>query len=118
MRLASTRNLPVVAVVLATIGITSLMSESTFADEKPQTHTVIISEFEFSPAVLEVEAGDTVIWVNQDIVPHTATARDGSWDTGFIDSNESKQVLVQANQTLSYHCLYHPGMKAQLRYKQ
>ena len=118
MRLVAIRNLLIVAVLFATISITSLMPELTYADGSSQTHTVIISEFEFSPAVLEVEAGDTVIWVNNDIVPHTATARDGSWDTGFIDSNESKQVLVQANQTLSYYCLYHPGMKAQFRYKQ
>src|SRR2546423_277336 len=45
---------------------------------------------EFHPAVLTVAAGDTVVWVNRDIVPHTATATGGTkWDTGQLTHGQS-----------------------------
>src|SRR5207237_808880 len=39
-----------------------------------QTHTVVIRELKFQPAVLTVKVGDKVEWKNDDIVPHTATS--------------------------------------------
>jgi plastocyanin len=43
-------------------------------------HAVSISGMKFNPANLEVAAGDTVTFTNQDSAPHTATANDGSFD--------------------------------------
>ncbi len=34
--------------------------------EKPQTHYVSLSSEAAKPSVLEVKAGDTVVWINQD----------------------------------------------------
>ena len=61
--------------VLAFAALSPLSSAP--ADTKPgaKTHTVLIKGFKFVPEQLEVEAGDTVIWKNEDIVPHTATAK-------------------------------------------
>jgi plastocyanin len=36
--------------------------------------TVEIREFKFEPETLTVHEGDTVVWKNDEIVPHTATA--------------------------------------------
>ena len=44
---------------------------------KPVTHTVTIDATSYQPARLAVHAGDTVVWVNKDLIPHTATARQG-----------------------------------------
>lgn len=38
----------------------------------------------FEPYVVRVPAGTTVWWDSHDGVPHTATASDGSWDSGVI----------------------------------
>ncbi|MGH6815246.1 MAG: hypothetical protein ACREC6_06060 [Hyphomicrobiaceae bacterium] len=43
----------------------------------PKTHTVNISGFEYDPAVLVIEEGDTVKWLNKDHDGHTAS-RDAS----------------------------------------
>ena len=80
-----------------------------------QTHHVEISQFEFKPSLLEVKHGDTVIFTNRDIVPHTATAADLSWDTGDIASGESKQIKVEKDMYWDYFCKYHVAMKGQLR---
>lgn len=77
-------------------------------------HIVEITDFAFVPAKLEVESGDTVTWINRDIAPHTATADDGSWDTGLISQNERGSVVVSSGMLMDYYCEYHPMMKAKL----
>ena len=48
---------------------------------KPVTHTVTIDATRYQPARLVVHAGDTVVWVNKDVIPHTATAKGGGFDS-------------------------------------
>jgi len=43
---------------------------------------------------LSVQIGDRVTWTNLDIVPHTATTTDGSWDGGEFGLNESVEIVV------------------------
>jgi plastocyanin len=56
---------------------------------RPKTHTVTIHGMQFVPANLEVNLGDTVIWQNQDIVPHNATSTRKSFDSGAIEPGGS-----------------------------
>ena len=78
------------------------------------THKVEISRFEFVPAKLRVRPGDTVIWTNRDIAPHTATGIDESWDTGEIVQSASMSIPVSSDMQTSYFCRFHPNMKAEL----
>ncbi len=75
------------------------------------TITVEITNFEFKPAAIKVKKGDTVVFINRDIVPHTATADDGSWDTGSITTGESQEIIISENMTSSFYCFYHQAMK-------
>ena len=69
----------------------------------------------FHPAHLLVAAGDTVVWINKDIVPHTATATGArAWDTGTIASQDSSRQIVKAGADSSYACALHPTMEATL----
>ena len=74
------------------------------------TWQVTIQGFAFSPANFEVKAGDTIIFVNADNAPHTATAEDGAFDTGRIDPGQSAEVTIPAG-SHPYVCQYHPMMK-------
>jgi plastocyanin len=47
---------------------------------EPKTHTVTIEEMRFHPERLTVARGDTIVWVNRDLVPHTATSAAGRFD--------------------------------------
>ena len=74
-------------------------------------HAVEIRGMKFSPAALTVAAGDTVTFTNMDAAPHTATAADGSFDTGRLGKGQSATVTVAAGEH-AYACAIHPSMKA------
>ncbi len=78
-------------------------------------HQVEIKGFAFVPERLDVKVGDTVTFTNLDIVPHTATANDKSWDTGNLDQNESATITITADMMADYFCLFHPNMVAALQ---
>jgi putative membrane protein len=75
-----------------------------------RTHVVTIAGMEFTPATLDVVRGDTVVWINKDIVPHTATAASGKFDSGKIEAQNSWRYLVRSSGRFSYACSYHPTM--------
>lgn len=73
-------------------------------------HVVDIAGPAFRPAHITVQAGDTVTWINRDIVPHTATADGGHWDTGKIAAGARVTVTVTDDMAGGYICAYHPSM--------
>jgi plastocyanin len=54
--------------------------------------------------------GDTIVWTNHDLVPHTATAAGGGWDTGALAQNATGQWIATAG-IHPYVCAYHPTMR-------
>lgn len=80
----------------------------------PETHTVEIREMAFRPAELRVRAGDTIVWVNRDFVPHTATAPDSAWTSPPIARGERWRMVARAPGTSTYICAFHPAMEARL----
>ena len=58
---------------------------------------------------------NTVTWVNNDTVAHTATSdssQPNSWDSNFILSDESWSYTFTRAGINNYHCTPHPWMKA------
>jgi plastocyanin len=79
----------------------------------PQTHTIVIEAMQFSPASLTVRRGDRVVWRNNDLVPHTVTAK-GQFDSGAIAANESWAYVAGTPGAAPYVCTFHPTMTATL----
>ena len=71
---------------------------------------VTIKDYAFTPATLTVPAGTTVTWTNNDPVPHTATASDGSFDSGNLNPGQSFSFTFATPGSFSYVCQYHAGM--------
>src|SRR4051794_28715055 len=71
---------------------------------------VEIVNFAYGPDPVQVQTGGKVIWQNMDSVPHTATADDGSFDTGTIDEGKLKSETFKEAGTFAYHCEIHPEM--------
>ncbi|HJR60589.1 MAG TPA: cupredoxin family copper-binding protein [Vicinamibacterales bacterium] len=85
---------------------------------KPVTHTVTVDATSFQPATLTLAAGDSVVWVNKDIIPHTATsAKKGIFDSGTIATGESWKHTFKTAGDLAYICQFHPTMKGSLKIK-
>lgn len=69
----------------------------------------------FQPRVLELQRGDTVVWINRDLVPHTATAeRKPAWTTGSLAQDQSGQYVARQTGEVPYFCEFHPVMKGTL----
>jgi plastocyanin len=78
------------------------------------SHTVRIEGMKFQPERLEIRAGDTVTWVNADLVPHTVTAASRSIDSGSIAPNAKWTKVVRGRGEIDYVCRFHPTMKGVL----
>jgi plastocyanin len=81
------------------------------------TESVSIRDFAFAPGNLQVPVGSTVMWTNYDDVPHTATAKDGSWDTGLLNKGDTKTITFDKAGDYEYYCKVHPNMVARLTVK-
>jgi len=94
-----------------------LVDEDPEADKKPKpiaiaaaSTGVTISDFQFSPASVTVNVGDTVTWTNNGPTPHSATSTSGVFDTGIMDAGQSGSHTFTEAGTFAYICTPHPNM--------
>jgi plastocyanin len=80
----------------------------------PRSHTVEIRGFAYLPATLQVAAGDTVVWVNRDVVPHTATQDGRGWDSDTLSVGEAWRLVAAGRGSQPYYCAFHPTMRGEL----
>lgn len=72
--------------------------------------TVTIADFSFTPASITIHVGDTVTWTNHGPSAHTATANNGSFNTGVLQKGQSASHTFNTAGTFSYICSIHPFM--------
>jgi LPXTG-motif cell wall-anchored protein len=72
--------------------------------------SVTIVDFEFQPGSVTIDQGDTVTWTNNGPTAHSATAPDGSFDTGIFPAGQSRSHTFEQAGTFSYICTPHPNM--------
>lgn len=90
-------------------------TESTESEPAPsgaaaKSEKVDIVEFTYQPDPVVVQVGGKVTWQNQDTAPHTATADDGSFDTGVIEKGKLGSETFKEAGTFTYFCEIHPTM--------
>jgi plastocyanin len=76
----------------------------------PATHEVSIEAVSFVPATLTVNRGDSIVWMNRDPFPHTATA-DGGFDSRALAPDASWTLVAAVAGEIHYVCTLHPTMK-------
>lgn len=76
-----------------------------------KTQAITISGFAFSPQILAVTTGDTVVWTNKDASPHTTVSDNALiWDSGTLSKDGSFKRVFSSPGTYTYHCGVHPSM--------
>lgn len=81
----------------------------------PKTHVVRIESMKFTPNVISVRPGDTVEFLNTDLVPHTVTERSArAFDSGMINAKETWKLVIREEGALDYRCIYHPDMMGRI----
>jgi plastocyanin len=103
-----------IARVGAAVGGAALVVAMASATALAANQDVGIAGFSFSPKELTINVGDNVTWTNSDAQSHTATADDGSFDTGPIPNGTPASVTFSKAGTFAYHCNIHPAMTATL----
>jgi plastocyanin len=63
-----------------------------------------------SPDPVRVHVGQPVVWVNKSSFPHTATARNGSFNSGNVNVGATFRFIPRKPGTYTYYCQYHPLM--------
>ena len=97
-------------VILSTAALTLGLVNRAESDNAGKRHVIEMRELGFRPPTLVIAAGDTVVWINRDIVPHTATAESESWDSKIIAPDESWEMVPTKIGSQPYICSLHPSM--------
>ncbi|WP_212564617.1 plastocyanin/azurin family copper-binding protein [Pontibacter indicus] len=95
-----------------------LLAGSPMAAEKQasKTHRVEIAQMKFNPSSLSVRPGDTVVFVNLDVVTHDVTEASGKlWKSPPLAAKSTWKKVMKTS--ANYYCSLHPVMKGTITVK-
>jgi plastocyanin len=95
------------------LSIVILLMSAAIVPARAATVQIVMENMAITPAEASARVGDTVEWVNKDILAHTATAGHGDFDVMLPPKKSATFVLKKAG-TVDYYCRFHPNMKATL----
>lgn len=92
----------------------STLSLGAFAAKKNHgtPKEIVIGDMAFATSEITIKMGEAIKWVNKDIVPHTVTAEDNSFDSKNIAPGKSWVYVPKKVGKFPYKCAYHPTMTA------
>ena len=78
-------------------------------------HHVVIDGMKFTPQVVQVKPGDTIVWENRDMFVHNVTAN--GVKSGDLAPGKAWRWVVGAKTSFDYLCTLHPVMKGRVEVK-
>jgi plastocyanin len=69
-----------------------------------------IDNFTFAPQSVTVKAGTTVIWINQDDIPHTVVSTAQAFTSKALDTGDKYSFTFTTPGVYDYFCSLHPHM--------
>ena len=99
----------------ALIALAALAGAAASAAPPPARPVPVIAmaAMHFGAAPAGLRAGDSIVFVNRDIVAHTATARDHSFDA-VVQPRQSVRVTLRRAGAIAFYCRFHPTMQGVL----
>jgi len=76
-------------------------------------YQIAIARMKFGPPPATLHVGDVLVWRNDDMFRHTATARDASFDVDLPPKSEKRMTIERAG-AVDFYCRFHPMMKGKL----
>ncbi len=76
----------------------------------------------YIPSLVEINAGESVTWQNQDVAFHSVTSGtyenpDGLFDSGHLDPYQSFTLTFDNTGEYDYFCTLHPWMSGKVQVK-
>ena len=78
-------------------------------------HHVVIDGMKFTPQVVQVKKGDTIVWENRDMFVHNVTAAGAK--SGDLVPGKTWRYVVRVKTSFDYRCTLHPVMKGRIEVK-
>lgn len=89
-------------------------TETTRADIS-SARVVRIENMKFQPSTIQVGAGESIVFENHDLFPHTVTSvTKGQFDSGTIDSGKSWKLVPPHAGDMLFRCTFHPTMEGRI----
>jgi amicyanin len=109
MQKSTAVNLRALAALIALMALLVMHGDANAADAQ-----VKIANFTFEPPVLTVKVGTTVIWVNDDDIPHLVSEKDGKFRSSALDTDATFSQTFKDAGTIEYFCVLHPHMTGKI----
>jgi plastocyanin len=112
-------NILILLMIIFSIGCNTTEERMKSKKEKPaaKVDTVVIQQMKFNPTEIIANEGDTVRWINRDIVDHNITeAASKEWSSSTLSPGKSWDMVATKN--ASYLCTIHPVMQGKLTVRQ
>lgn len=88
-------------------------SSGSKAVQAPAVYTVEIVQMQFRPAELLIQPGDTVLFINRDMVDHDVTELNNkAWHSSRLSSGQSWKMRF--DESSDYYCSIHEVMKGKV----
>jgi plastocyanin len=108
-----------VASILAIAGLAVVILASLLVSVGPTVRAadqwVTVADYSFTPSAITINIGDSVTWMNNGSIVHTATSTSapsgGAFDSGTLAAGGgmyTHQFLIAGS--YSYHCTFHPTL--------
>jgi plastocyanin len=97
--------LPAVALLAAVVFAAGCGGSGESSEPVATTEVEMVKSYRFDPEVIEIKAGDTVTWTNEDNFTHTVEV-DGQEDHK-VEQGESFSITFDTPGTYHYVCTLH-----------
>jgi plastocyanin len=98
------------------IAVAMTLSAALVSPASAETIKVTIDKVAYAPVNISARVGDTIEWSNIDLVAHTSTARDKSFDL-MVMPNKKQTLTVKKAGEFDYYCKFHPNMTGHISVK-
>jgi plastocyanin len=76
--------------------------------------SIKIDNFTFTPDTIEVAVGTTVVWTNDDDIPHALAETERRFKSKALDTGDTYSFTFTTPGSYDYFCSLHPHMKGKI----
>jgi plastocyanin len=80
----------------------------------PLETRITIDNFSFNRDTITVPVGTTIVWENDDDIPHNVVATDGVFRSSALDTEDKFSFTFNKAGTFDYFCSLHSFMKGRV----
>jgi len=111
MSFHSVQKFGMLGILVATLSLGWVTQSADASAEK--TVIVKIEAMQFRPKEISISFGQEIEWINNDLVPHTATSA-GNFDSKTIEPGKSWKFKPKKRGLFKYVCSFHPAMSGSI----